>query len=191
MEDIQYTTKEDIENYILKTIDDAFDAQLGEWIKAMSNYIEHVTKRRIYRETSETFKYDGDGSDLIVIGDCTDITEVKVDDRVMTRDVDYTTYPKNKGYTSRIALLDGWRFTKGVNNIEVTARQSMASSIPADINFACTVLVAGIINNQLFNDKKGTTERIGGYSITYKEDKEVQDFSQVKNILAGYTRIVF
>lgn len=191
MENIQYTTKEDIENYILKTIDDGFDAQLGEWIKAMSNYIEHTTKRRIYRQTAETFKYDGDGSDLMIIGDCNNITEVKLDGNVLTRDVDYTTYPKNKSYISRIVLLDGLRFTKGINNLEVTAIQAMTNSLPSDINFACTVLVAGILNSQMYNDKKGTTERIGNYSITYKDDQQIKDFEQVKQILAGYTRIVF
>lgn len=191
MEDIQYTTKEDIENYILKNIDDAFDGQLGDWIKAMSNYIENTTKRRIYRSTAETFKYDGDGSDLMIIGDCNNITEVKLDGNVLTRDVDYTTYPKNKSYISRIALIDGLRFTKGINNIEVTAIQSMTNSLPVDIKFACTVLVAGILNSQMYNDKKGTTERIGNYSITYKDDQQIKDFEQVKQILAGYTRIVF
>lgn len=191
MENIQYTTKEDIENYILKNIDDGFDGQLGEWIKAMSNYIENTTKRRIYRQTEETFKYDGDGSDLMIISDCNNISEVKLDGNVLTKDVDYTTYPKNKSYSSRIVLLGGLRFTRGVNNLEITAIQSMTNSLPSDINFACTVLVAGILNSQMNNDKKGTTERIGNYSITYKDDQQIKDFEQVKSILAGYTRIVF
>jgi len=187
---LQYTDKEAIENYILKTIDDGFDAQLGEWIEAMSMYIENVTKRRIFRATPETFKYDGDGSALLVISDCNTITEVKVDDTVMTLGTDYFTYPTNKPYTSRIAL-NGWRFTKGMQNVSVTAKQAMCAELPKDIKFACTVLVAGIVNNQLFNDKKGTTERIGGYSITYKDDQQRKDYEEAKRILAGYTRITF
>lgn len=190
MENIEYTTKEAVENYILKTIDDGFDVQLTEWIKAMSNYIENVTKRRIFRSTPETFKYDGDGSSLLVISDCNTITEVKVDDTVMVLDTDYFTYPKNKGYTSRI-VLDGWRFTKGLSNVSVTAKQGMSATLPSDIKFACTVLVAGIINNQLFNDKKGTTERIGGYSISYKDDQQVKDYQEANRILDGYKRITF
>lgn len=187
---LQYTDKETIENYILKEIDVAFDAQIGDWIEAMSMYIENVTKRRIYRATPETFKYDGDGSSLMIISDCNTITEVKVDDTVMVLGTDYFTYPQNKGYTSRI-VLDGWRFTKGFQNVSVTAKQSMCASLPEDIKFACTVLVAGIINNQLFNDKKGTTERIGGYSVTYKDDKGVEDLTEAKQILDGYKRITF
>lgn len=190
MENIEYTTKEAVENYILKTIDDGFDAQLTEWIKAMSNYIESITKRRIYRATPETYKYDGDGSALMVISDVNTITEVKVDDTVMVLGTDYFTYPQNKGYTSRI-VLNGWRFTKGFQNVSVTGKQAMSATLPSDIKFACTVLVAGIINNQLFNDKKGTTERIGGYSVTYKDDKGVEDLTEAKNILSRYTRITF
>lgn len=187
---MQYTDKETLENYLLKTIDDGFDAQIGDWIEAMSMYIESITKRRIYRDTPETFKYDGDGSSLLVISDCNTITEVKVDDRVMVLGTDYFSYPTNKSYTSRI-VLDGWRFTKGFQNVSVTGNQAMCAELPKDIKFACTVLVAGIINNQLFNDKKGTTERIGGYSVTYKDDKGVEDLTEAKNILAGYTRITF
>lgn len=186
MDPVEYTTQSDIENYLLTDIDGSFSEQIASWIVAMSNFIDNYCNRSIYRTEEETFLYDGDNTDKLMIKDVCLISSVTVDDI----EVEYVKYPANKPYASRIRLIDN-RFTTGIQNVSVTGIQAMNSTLPEDIKFACTVLVAGIVNNQLFNDKKGTTERIGGYSITYKDDQQQKDYEEAKRILAGYTRITF
>lgn len=181
----QYTTQELVENYILKTIDPAFLGQIGQWISSMSLFIDNYCNRSIFADTEETYLYDGDGTDMIIVKDVCSISEVLVDGVA----VEYAKYPANKPYASRIRLLDGYRFTKGIQNVSVTGIQAMNEELPDDVAFACTVLVAGIINNQLKLDKAGTTERIGSYSVTYREDAQKTDFETAKTILASYKRI--
>lgn len=184
----QYTTKEAVENYLVKNIDGAFDVQITEWIKAMSKHIDSFCDRIIAKvpvgevTEIETYKYDGDNTDTLFIKDCTDLTEVKVDDVV----VSVLKYPANKTYTRKIKLADTV-FTKGLQNVEVTGIQAMYKVVPDDIKFACTVLVGMICNNQVYKDK-GTTERIGNYSITYT-DAQKADFDTVKSILSSYKMV--
>lgn len=184
MSQSKYTDKASVENYILKDIDAAFDDQIANWILAMSRYIDRYCNRTIWREEEETFKYDGDGSDLMIIKDCID--PVVSIDGVVT---EVYKYPTTKEYTSRIVLDDGYKFTKGKQNVEVTGLQCMSLYLPEDIQFACTVLVGGIINNQEDQDKSGTTERIGNYSVTYKTKDQLKDFETAKQILNSYKRI--
>lgn len=187
----EYTTIEAIENYLLITIDEAFQGQVTDWIKAMSSQIDLMCNRSIapaFTDSDvaieETFLYDGDGSDIIIISDCCDISEVTVDNDVR----EFYKYPANKPYASRIKL-DGYKFTTGIQNVAVTGIQAMNTTVPEDIKFACTVLVAGIINNQKKLDKIGTTEKIGAYSITYRDDAQRADFETAKKTLSGYRRI--
>lgn len=181
---MEYTTKTAIENWLLKDIDASFDDQITEWIKAMSNQMDLITKRNLYRTEEETYKYDGDGSSILHIKDCHTITEITLNDSV----VEPVQYPANKPYTSRIVLEDKiW--TKGLQNVTVTAIQSMNVDLPEDIKFACTVLVGGLINTQILGVKKGSTERIGNYSITYKDDQQFADYNRAMSILKRYSRI--
>ncbi len=184
----EYTTKEAVENYLVKTVDDAFDLQLTEWIKAMSKYIDDFCGRTIALvpvtgededDKTDTFLYDGDGTDTLFIKDCTDISEVKVGDDVVVP----IEYPANKSYTRKLKLEDSC-FTEGNQNVSVTGVHAMYTEVPDDIKFACTVLVGGICNNQV-NKDKGTTERIGNYAITYT-DAQKGDVDVAKNILNAY-----
>lgn len=191
MNNKEYTTLENIENYLLETIDGSFTGQIGDWIIAMSNQIDLICNRSIApvmtdssTPVEETYYYDGDGSDELSIGECISISEVKVDDTVVTP----YTYPANKSYVNRLKLDSGY-FTKGFKNIEVTAIQAMYEEIPKDIAFACTILVVGIINNQKKLDKAGTTEKIGNYSITYRDDAQMKDYQTAMDILNKYTKI--
>ena len=185
MNDIKpYTDIEAIENYILKDIDSGFTDQVDEWIVAMSRWIDNFCNRDITRTEEETFIYDGDGTNITLIKDCVDLTEVKVDDVI----VPVLEYPTNKDYTSRIVLSDDV-FRSALQNIEVTAIHGMTKVVPDQIKTACTILVAGIINSQTDMDKAGTTEKFGNYSVSYSKDQQKQDFATVKDNLTGYKRI--
>ena len=187
----EYTTIEAVENYALITIDDAFKGQVTDWIKAMSSQIDILCNRSIAPALTdsdvavvETYKYDGDGSNLLIISDCCEIEEVTLDGVA----VDVLEYPANKPYTSRI-VLDGKYFTKGYQNVTVTGIQAMNAEVPEDIKFACTILVTGIINNQKRLDKAGITEKIGNYTIIYCDDAQKADYETAMATISAYKRM--
>ena len=186
---IMYTTIEKIENYILQTIDPAYYDTIDRWIESMSKHIDNVTKRTIFidggESAVETYKYDGDGSSILLINDCHSIQEVRVDGVA----VDVLEYPTTKEYTSRIVLESGYKFTVGNQNVEVDAIHASYPEIPSDIEFACTVLVAGIVNNLIFDTKGAKSETIGNYTVSYEKPIQIQDYALANNILSTYRRI--
>lgn len=185
MSEQPYTDKESIEAYLGVTISDDLDDQLAEWILAMSRYADNVAGRILFDSEESTYTYDGDGSDLLVIKDVVDISEVTLDGEVVA----VYEYPQNKPYTSRIVLESGYRFTRGRQNVTVTGIHAMSDELLPDVKQAVTVLVAGIYNARNAQGKVGTTERIGNYSVTYREASQKTDFDTAKTILSSYKRI--
>lgn len=192
---MDYTDINAVEAYILQDISPDFEPKVAVWITAMSRYMDEVTKRTLCLIPTEehaelqTFSYDGDRSDLILVSDCHSIEEVTVEGAVVDLDT-IAKYPSNKPYTSRMAFKDGSKWPCGRQNVTVKAIHAMSGAdgiVPADIKFACTVLVGGICNNQI-NQGEGTTERIGNYTITYDKSQEA-DVARAKDILSTYTRI--
>lgn len=182
-----YTTVESVYGYIgieAPSESSAEFQRMEAWILAMSAWIDTYCNRTIYRQEESTIKYDGDGSDMIVIKDVIDpvVTVDGVEREVFT-------YPTTKPYASRIRLPEGYRFTKGIQNVSVTGVHCMAVYLPEEVQHACDVLVAGIYNAQQVQGKVGTTERIGEYSVTYKDGAQKTDFDNVKAILGGFKRI--
>jgi len=182
-----YTTVESVCNYLGITPPSESSVEFQEmesWILAMSTWMDNYTNRTLYRQEESTILYDGDGSDLMVIRDVVDPT-VTVDDRPM----EVFTYPTHKTYASRIRLGDGWRFTRGIQNVAVTGVHAMFIYLPEDVQQACNVLVAGIYNAKEVQGKVGTSETIGSYSVTYREPAQQTDYANVKTILGAYRRI--
>jgi len=180
-----YTTKAAVENYLGVTISSSLDTQMAAWILAMSRYADNLANRVLFDDAKVTLNYDGDGSDLIVIKDSVDIETVTVDGVA----VEVLEYPQGKAYTSRIVLENGRRFTRGRQNVAVTAIQAMSKTLLPDVQQAVTVLVAGIYNARNAQGKVGTTETIGNYSVTYREASQKTDFETAKKILSSYRRI--
>jgi hypothetical protein len=127
----QYTTIEAVSNYLLMDIDPAFQGQVTDWIKGMTRTIDNMCNRSIAPELTdssvaieETFKYDGDGTNELIITDCI-ITEVSVDGVT----VEGVKYPANKPYSTFLKLADKY-FTKGLQNVLVTGIQAMNEDVP-------------------------------------------------------------
>ena len=180
-----YTTKLDVENYLMKTIDSSFDSQMSTWILAMSRWADNYCNRVLFDDEETTMLYDGNLNNILLVKDVCAISEVKIDGTITTG---YFKYPQGKEYTSRIALQDQY-FPKGMQNISVKGKHAMSASLKDDVKFAVTVLVAGIVNSSILGVKKGTTEKIGGYSITYNSGSQDNDYATAKQILSGYRRI--
>lgn len=180
-----YTNIEAIENYLLYTIDEDFKPQVEEWIEAMENHIEKETGRVFIADTEDSVKkYDGDGERWLIIDDCIEVKSVKVDKREMD---DWVAYPLNTLPTTVLRMEYDY-FTKGMANIEVKAKWGYSKEVPSEIKFVSTILVAGIIQNNI--DHEGEIESItmGRYTVSYKNEEQLKDFKQCGNILAHYKR---
>ena len=180
----QYCTIAQIQNYLLYTIKEYFQPQVLEWIEQMSQYIEQESGRFFIADTDATEKlYDGDGEDSTIIDDCIEITGVEISE-VAT---DYLKYPSNKLPTTTIRLESGV-FIKGDQNVAVTAKWGYSEEVPANISFACVVLVSGIINKSLSHEGEISSITMGRHTVSYKDDKQLEDFENTKKILETYKR---
>lgn len=188
-----YTTRQKVENYLLITIDPSFYDTVNRWIEGIEVYIDKMTGRSHEVSASATARlYDGNGGHTLYIDDASEITKVETggpDNWSEIATADYYKYPSNAAPYKSI-YLPGGRFPAGRQNVRVTAKWG-AGAIPADIELAATVLVAGIINNAYSSDGEVQSMTIGPYSVTYKDQDQLQDFDKVKEILQLNKRFYF
>lgn len=193
MADPMYTDRQSVENYLLIDIDEGFWDQIDEWIAAVSQHIAKETGRNfnvgVETEPSEHV-YDGSGIDSLVIEDCLAVTKLEIGETEVDSD-EYFLYPANGTPKYQIALQHGRRFPNGRQNITITGRWGYSDVAPADIKFAATVLVAGIINTSNGDQGDVQSETIGRYSVTYKTTKEVTDYEEALRIIKIYRRVSF
>jgi len=190
-----YTTRQEVENYLLITIDASFYAQVDAWIESVEAYIDRRTGRNFVADVAASVrKYDGDGSNIQLIDDAVAITKVEVDDEEIVPDSSteegYFAYPANDLPKTKLET-DGNLFAQGRQNVEVTAKWGYSVAVPTDIKRAATVFVAGIIN---FSDEgKGevSSETIGAYSVSYKTTQERDDFNRAIETLKAYKKFTF
>lgn len=173
------TNKTEIQNYLLTTIDASMDTQLASWIAQVQQYIETFTGKKFSQADNPTEKtFDGNGRDMLLVEEFTSFDKANIGDS--TDEMDVTPYPLNEDVKYKLYSASG--FPTGRANIKVSA--IWGSPVPPDLKFAATVLVAGII--QYAGPKAGgnvVQERIGNYSVTYKDDQQASDFAKAKDIL--------
>ncbi len=184
-----YTTREEIENYLLITIDPTFYSQIETWIGEIESYIDKTTERNFKADSEENEKvYDGDGTSSLLVDDfiSSEDFELKINDTVVDSD-SYFLYPAN--YTPKTKIqLNGDRFRKGFQNISVSALWGYSEEVPADIRTVATVLVAGIINFSLNAEGEVQSMTIGRYSVTYKDKTQWADFERTEKIMQNYVK---
>jgi len=179
-----YTSVENIENYLLIEIDEGFEPQVKRWIESTEEYIDKETGRNFVADKEFSVrKYDGTGDSELLIDDCVEIKNVKIDGE----EKEVLSYPANDLPKTKIAL-DGDKFTKGKQNIEVTAKWGYSEKVPADIEAAATILVAGIINRSLSHEGEVQSVNMGRYSVTYKTERQWNDYDNVQNTLKKYQK---
>ncbi len=200
-----YTTKTKIENYILQDIASSFDTQLASWIEGVEKIIEQITGRIFIADSVASARvYDGDGKSSLLIDECVAVTKVEVGNdsygstfsEVAATGADrYFTEPANaivKNMAIHKITLNARCFPEGIQNNKITAKWGYSVAVPADIEFAATVFVAGILNQHRQGGDQIKSERIGNYDVTYNTDKEgdsFADFTRAKEILSAYTKL--
>lgn len=196
-----YCAKEDIENYTLTEIDVSFDTTIEFWISVVEDFIDHETGRNFKADSADSKRYfDGNGETDLYIDECVSITDLKIYDSLgnlletLAKDTHYLVHPYNelpiRKVLSKYYNPTGFsRFYKGQKNIEINAKWGYSAVVPAQIKFACTVLVAGIVNYSNNAEGEIKSEKIGdAYSVTYK-DEQWKDYETAKEIIKNFTKI--
>lgn len=194
----QYCEKADIENILLKSISSGFEDQVEDWIRGVSRMMDTMANRKLVApaigsgEDYEEEYFDGDGSNYLLINDCQEITELNIsdtfgDENNIIDPVNYALIPRKAPYKA-ISLRNDI-FTRGRQNIIIKGRFGLFNEIPADIRFACAVLVAGIINDQDKGNATKKSESIGNYSVSYIDDKGISDYNRAIDIVKSYRKI--
>lgn len=183
---MDYTTKAQVQDYMQTDIDASLDTRIAQYITAMSEYADEVAGYPIYRDETTAKKYDGDGTDEIMIEPVHTITEVTLGEETITP----TKWPYNRDI-KRMLLLDGEYFTKGLANIEVTGTHCLETALPKKVEWAVTVLVAGIVNHLKNQDEGVRSEKIGEYQVTYIDKGQRSDFKMALDILKRYRTLAF
>lgn len=182
-----YTDKTAIENYLLTNIDNSFSTQLNEWITMASRHIDRQTNRTFIPPDEDSVKlYDGNNSNVLIVDDFLSITTLKINGNTIDSD-DYLIYPANKDPKTKI-MLKYRVFDYGLQNIEVTGEFGYGTEVPAEIKWACTVMVSGIINASNQHEGEVQSESIGRYSVTYNTQRQLNDFDEAKKIIKSYKK---
>jgi len=183
-----YTSRQEVENYLLLNIDSSFHDQVDRWIAEVEKYIEQVTGRVFVADSEDSEKlYDGNDLASIIVDDFVEVTKVEIDDSEIAS-TGYITYPANEIPKTRIKYKDGI-FPVGDQNIKVTAKWGYSVAVPDDIKMAATSLVSGIVrfNKDAQNgEKKSMT--IGRFSVTYGSEREKNDMLTAVAILDNYKK---
>ncbi len=186
-----YTTKTQIENYGLITIDASFDDQIDDWISSIEAFIDNFTGRSFVAGSVEEERlFDGDGSDTLLIDDALLITAIEFSDEELDEDAVWYEYPANDFPKTKIVYAG--IFPLGNQNIKIIGTFGFSTEAPDDIQLAATVLVTGIITYGKAAGKGDVRSKtIGRYTVAYSTAKGWQDFNRAMGILNGYKRFSF
>jgi len=196
-----YTTSSKISNFLLINIDSSFDSQITEWISVVKEYIDDYCGREFEQESATYKLYDGDGSRELLIDDLLTLTKIEIlnEDGEVEYTIDgshdYYLYPANKTPKTRIILeplnADIGHFPKGRQNVKITGTFGFASTVPEDISFAATKLVAAIIQEGNYDiGSEIKSEKLGEYTVTYQEVSEMAERLGINDILDRHKKIV-
>ncbi len=191
-----YTSKNDIERYMLTDIDPSFNDQIDEWIESVETMIDDFTGRFFIADTEASIRiYDGDGTHELLIDDCVELEKIELGDPNLTKEEldsdDYHIYPYNETPKTRV-YYDGI-FSRIRAGIDVTAKWGYSVVVPPDIKLASTILVSLIIEEAHQSEGETESESIGNYSITYRKteankskvDRAIGIINRYKKIAIG------
>jgi hypothetical protein len=198
-----YTTVAKVEAYLLQDIDPTFAANVERWILGASRTMDDMANRKLVADaydSDEAFElryFDVTKYGYLTIDDCVEIEQVEQkngdDWDVIT---DYDPYPAVAPFRKVV-----YAFPVGMQNARIRARWGFMEEITTDLEWAATVLVAGIcIANQAVagrNPGPVTKEKIGNYEVTYGSGSDnagkaagFRDLEEAKSIIANYRKIL-
>lgn len=190
----QYTSKDRVEALMLIKIKPEWQEYFDIFLESAENYIDTFTGRNFVADTEFSEKvYDGDGSREIIIDDCVLIEKITIDGGTVLNPDDILTYPANQTPKMRVVIpkeINSY-FSRGNQNIKVSAKWGYSVSVPKEIEFAATVIVAGMINYAYEHNSEVQAESIDDYNVTYNRKEDWVKYERVKEILEKYKKISF
>ena len=197
----KYTTKSEIENYLLISIDPTLNTQVDSWIDDVEAFIDQYTGRNFKADTTATTRlYDGDGTGELLIDDCVAVTKVEIggdsfgDSFTEIITGRYILTPANaivKNIPIDGVLLKDTCWTAGTQNNRITAKWGYSITAPPDVKLAATILTAHIYKFGRGGITDGvSSEQIGNYRVTYKDDKDKSEHDSAIARLDRYRKLV-
>lgn len=188
-----YTTEQKIADYLGITLVAGMFDDVMEGVEA---YIDKYTGRNFVADTDASDRlFDGRGSRKLRIDDCIDIISVEIGNEdfggTFTAITDFVKLPNNELPKTEIITTDGTAFILGIGNHKVNAKWGYSVAVPADITQACTMISAGVYSFGQSGGGQGVkSEKIGDYSVSYKEQNANQVITQVQGILDRYKKMM-
>lgn len=199
-----YTTIANVEAYLIQTIDAGFQPDVQNWIAAVTAQIDDMANRKIVADTygDEDFElryFDVTSYGHLTIDDCVEIQKVEYksgDSWVEVLAADYATYPALAPFR-RIT----YTFPVGAQAVRIRAKWGYRATLPEDLMWAATVMVAGICtaNQALANGSHGPVmkEKVGNYEVAYGANSQnegrsggLKDLELAKEIISKYRKIL-
>lgn len=181
-----YCSKSDIENYLVLSIDVAFDDQIDIWINAVSEMVRVMTNRDWLADTTANARlFNGSGNGSIEVGDFIGTPVVEIGEDYATGFVattNFITSPYNSENKTDIVMKNE-TIPYGIQNVRVTAKWGYGATVPNDIKQAVTILASAIVLAGTNQDGEIESEKIGNYTVKYKNDQHKDDAKMAMDII--------
>jgi hypothetical protein len=170
---MSYTTKAQVEQYLQHDINSQIDSFVDTWIAWVQAYIDRYCGRTFGSTAITTKYYDGTGRNELYIDDCTAVSVLQILDPAGTvvdtvAADEFWLYPLNLAQKNRI-VLNGQglgAFPAYPRSVKVTGTFGVAS-VPAEIQWAATALVADIVKSQPDVARAAARQKLGEYEVEF------------------------
>lgn len=186
---MSYTTQTLIQSYLKRDLTSAEARLTTILIPAIQNWIDRVTGRK-WEPVTESRVYDG-GEEYLFVDPIIDIHQIDflnpdgtVQSTYSSTTPDYLAYPLNNKTKTQIKLLTHKRWPTGSGRIKITGKWGERDGVPADIQYAATVLAC----DWLSSEDKLKSESIEGYSRTFQDTQDSNP--EIKKVLESRRRIL-
>jgi hypothetical protein len=197
---MSYTSGTTVANYLGRALSAGESALMTSWIAAVKRFIENYTHCVFEQEAAATRYFDGNGQNELNVDEFLSISALVILEtdgtelQTLTEGAssDFITYPYNVSPKFKIILQPSssiQSFPNRRRSVKITGTWNNSSTVPDDIALAATMLVAGIIADSKSNGKEVSSESLGGYSISYDQNSNLNELAGrigVKQILDQY-----
>ena len=197
-----YTNEAKVKEYLgISTLPSPLTA-ITNFLAYVTAYINNYCGRSFESEAVASKLYDGNGTNTVLTDDFTAISKIEILDDdgnvdfTIDADTEYYTYPENTTVKNKI-IINTYNapityFPTGHKNVKVYATFGFSASVPDEIAYVATVLIANMIQENYSSTDDVKAESLGEYSVTYGDvDKSASTMPEVKTILDRYRRIQF
>lgn len=190
-----YTTVEKVKAYT--NVGTMSDSDIESFIKSATRTMDMLANQKLVAEALDSGEeapskcYDGNGKASIRIDYCWEIEKVELGDTYgenFREETSYQRYPAEDPCNQ--LFLKGGLFPFGNQNVRVTGLFGLFDTLQDDIQFACTVLVAGMISGKNAGGAV-SSEKIGNYAVSYDTTDKARDYNRAMDIINGYKKIDF